>query len=82
MAESFYDIPKVVDPPNLPFILERLRQEKFQRVTSLTDTTKDRFRSILEEFFTGKLTMDQAIPRIRVEIIPPKNFRASVHTNL
>jgi len=75
MVESFYDIPKVLDSTNVPFILERLKVEKFEFVKSLTNDSKNLFRSILEEFFKGKLQMDEAIDRVGTKITPPAGYK-------
>ena len=74
-ATSFYDIPSVVDNQNLPFIMRRLDVEVFSFVTCLTPQCKEKFRETLRDFFTKKVTLEQAVTGARAEIVPPITYK-------
>jgi hypothetical protein len=58
---NVFDIPILIDSSSLPFILKRLGEEKFERVTSLTEESRDKFRNILEQFYEGNSAMTQQL---------------------
>lgn len=72
---SFYEIPQLITPRNLPDILSRLQAEQFPHVKSLTPQTIPTFRVILNDFFNGNITLQNAIAQTTQKIIPPINYR-------
>jgi len=72
---SFYDIPRVINSKNLPFITKRLKAEQFNLVKALTPAYKEKFRAILDDFFNKKIDLNEAIRRTAQEIIPPPTYK-------
>ncbi len=75
IANSFFDIPSLVDNKNLPFILKRLDNEQFSRVGCLSPNCIEKFREILRDFFNRKITLEEAVIRAGKEITPPITYK-------
>lgn len=75
LVSNVFDIPSVIDQKNLPFILNRLNAEKFDKVKALTTATVGTFRKILDDFFNGKITYEKACVITETQIVLPPNYR-------
>ncbi len=76
-ANSFRDIPSIVDKGNLPFILKRLDAEPFTYVGCLSPICVEKFREILGDFFNKKIDLNGAVLRVQSEVTPPITYKQS-----
>ena len=68
---SCFDIQKLLDKESLPFVLKRLNDEEFSRVTSLDyPGMKDRFKEILKALFEGDISFQGAYDQVERTITP------------
>jgi len=73
-ANNFYDT-QLINSAVLRFISKKLKEEKFEKVSSFIDKTKEKFRGILEDFLSGRIDLDKVLQTIQQEIEPPPEFK-------
>ncbi len=74
-TQSFNDIPSVLNEQNLPFILKRLNEEQFSKVSCLSGNCSGKFREILRDYYTKKIDLNNANLRCCSEINPPLTYK-------